>query len=108
MTTTKTTISLSQAQKLLEKIKEDDLDQIQKRTLDYLKLFSKQDAENIEKVQKQLIEDCELNENEAIELLNISPHTLEELRTFTSGWKKLLSTEILEKILAILKETTKR
>ncbi len=99
----KKTISLSEAQKLLEKIKEDDLDQIQKRTLDYLKLFSKTEFEDIEKMKQQLVEDCDLNDNEAIELINISPKTIEELRTFTSGWKKLVSTEILEKILSILK-----
>ena len=34
MNINKKTISLSEAQKLLEKVKEDDLDQIQKRTLD--------------------------------------------------------------------------
>ena len=99
----KKTISLSEAQKLLEKVKEDDLDQIQKRTLDYLKLFSKTEIEYSEKIKQQLIKECDLNDDEAIELINISPKTLEELRTFTSGWKKLVSTEILEKILSILK-----
>ena len=103
MNTDKKTISLSEAQKLLEKIKEDDLGQIQKRTLDYLKLFSKTESEDIEKIQQQLVKDCDLNDDEAIELINISPKTIEELRTFTSGWKKLVSTEILEKILSILK-----
>lgn len=103
MNTDKKTISLSEAQKLLEKIKEDDLDQIQKRTLDYLKLFSKTESEDIEKIKQQLVQDCDLNDDEAIELINISPKTIEELRTFTSGWKKLVSTEILEKILSILK-----
>jgi DNA-directed RNA polymerase subunit F len=37
-----------------------------------------------------------------VELVNIMPKSLEELRTFTSGWRKLLSTETLEKILKIL------
>ena len=103
MNINKKTISLSEAQKLLEKVKEDDLDQIQKRTLDYLKLFSKTEVEDIEKITQQLVKDCDLTDDEAIELVNISPKTIEELRTFTSGWKKLVSTEILEKILSILK-----
>ena len=94
---------MSEAQKLLEKVKEDDLDQIQKRTLDYLKLFSKTEVEDIEKITQQLVKDCDLTDDEAIELVNISPKTIEELRTFTSGWKKLVSSEILEKILSILK-----
>lgn len=107
MNINKKTISLSEAQKLLEKVKEDDLDQIQKRTLDYLKLFSKTEVEDIEKITQQLVKDCDLTDDEAIELVNISPKTIEELRTFTSGWKKLVSTEILEKILSILKVPVK-
>jgi len=33
----------------------------------------------------------------------VMPKSIEELRTFTSGWRKLLPTETLEKILKILK-----
>ena len=34
--------------------------------------------------------------------VEIAKLIIEELRTFTSGWRKLLSTETLEKILKIL------
>jgi hypothetical protein len=32
------------------------------------------------------------------------PKSVEEIRVFTSGWKKLLSTEVVEKIIKILSE----
>ena len=46
---------------------------------------------------------CELKQEEAIEIVNILPTSIEELRAFTYGWKKLILTETLEKMLNILK-----
>ncbi|MGI0044642.1 MAG: RNA polymerase Rpb4, partial [Nitrososphaeraceae archaeon] len=39
-----------------------------------------------------------------VELVNIVPKSLEELRSFTFGWKKLILTNTLEKMLDILKK----
>ena len=55
---------------------------------------------------KKLIEKCELNEEEAVEIVNVLPTSLEELRAFTFGWKKLILTENLERMLNILKMNT--
>jgi DNA-directed RNA polymerase subunit F len=52
---------------------------------------------------KQLVAQCELKQEEAIEIVNILPTSIEELRAFTYGWKKLILTETLEKMLNILK-----
>jgi len=52
-----------------------------------------------------LIRECEFTEEEAVELVNIMPKSLEELRTFTFGWKKLILTSTLEKALAKLTST---
>jgi len=52
---------------------------------------------------RQLIEQCDLTEEEAVEIVNIMPTSLEELRAFTFGWKKLILTETLGKMLNILK-----
>ena len=52
----------------------------------------------------KLVKECELTEEEAVELINISPQSLPELRSFTFGWKKLILAENLEKILRIIKE----
>ncbi len=95
-------LTIPEANQILQKIDVDKADQIQKRTLDYTTKFAKAQADGAKKLKKQLEDECGLSEEEAVELVNIMPKSLEELRTFTSGWRKLLSTETLEKILKIL------
>jgi DNA-directed RNA polymerase subunit F len=55
---------------------------------------------------RQLVDECDLTEEEAVEVVNIMPTSLEELRAFTFGWKKLILSETLEKMLNILKPDT--
>jgi len=95
-------LTIPEANQILQKIDIEKADQIQKRTLDYTTKFAKAQTEDAKKLRKQLETDCGLSEEEAVELVNIMPKSVEELRTFTSGWRKLLSTETLEKILKIL------
>jgi DNA-directed RNA polymerase subunit F len=96
-------LTLSEAHQILEKIDVEKADQIQKRTLDYVSKFAKISAESAKKLRKQLESDCGLSTEEAVEVINIMPKSIEELRTFTAGWRKLLPTETLEKMLKILK-----
>lgn len=96
-------LTLSEAHQILEKIDVEKADQIQKRTLDYASKFAKISAESAKKLRKQLESDCGLSTEEAVEVINIMPKSIEELRTFTAGWRKLLPTETLEKMLKILK-----
>ena len=96
-------LTLSEAHQILEKIDVEKADQIQKRTLDYTSKFAKITVESAKKLRKQLESDCGLSTEEAVEVINIMPKSLEELRTFTAGWRKLLPTETLEKMLKILK-----
>jgi len=100
---TKKLLTLSEAHQILEKIDVEKADQIQKRTLDYASKFAKISAESAKKLRKQLESDCGLSTEEAVEVINIMPKSIEELRTFTAGWRKLLPTETLEKMLKILK-----
>jgi len=101
--TEKKLLTIPEANQILQKIDVEKADQIQKRTLDYTTKFAKAEADDAKKLRKQLETDCGLSEEEAVELVNIMPKSVEELRTFTSGWRKLLSTETLEKILKILR-----
>ena len=99
----KKVLTIPEANQMLQKLNVEKADQIQKRTLDYTTKFSKAAPEAAKKMKKELVEECGLTEEEAVEVVNIMPKSLEELRTFTSGWRKLLSTETLEKILKILR-----
>jgi len=96
-------LTLSEAHQVLEKIDLEKADQIQKRTLDYTMKFAKTSPDSAKKLRKQLESECGLSGEEAVEVVNIMPKSVEELRTFTAGWRKLLPTETLEKVLRILK-----
>lgn len=99
-------ITLTQVKEILEIVKPDEMDQIQRWTFDYVGKFAKTDSRKAQKMVKRLIEQCELKEEEAVEVVNVMPKSLEELRAFTFGWKKLILTDNLEKILSILKTNT--
>ncbi len=99
---TKKLLTIPEASQILQKIDVEKADQIQKRTLDYASKFSKATPESAKKLRKQLESECGLSEEEAVEVINVMPKSIEELRTFTSGWRKLLPTETLEKILKAL------
>ena len=96
-------ITLPEVKEILEKVKPDEMDQIQRWTFDFVARFSKLDAKTSRKMVVRQMEECELKEEEAVELVNILPKSLEELRSFTFGWKKLILTNTLEKMLEILK-----
>ncbi len=95
-------LTISEAHQILQKIDVEKADQIQKRTLDYTAKFSKDSPESAKKLRKELETDCGLSEEESVQVVNVMPKSMEELRTFTSGWRKLLPTETLENILKIL------
>jgi len=95
-------ITISEAKELLDGLKEDEIDQVQRRTIDYVSKFNKLDVNISKKANEKLVNDCNFTNEEAVEILNIVPTSVEELRVFTSAWKKLIPTETLEKALKIL------
>jgi DNA-directed RNA polymerase subunit F len=99
-------ITLPHVKEILDSVKPDDMDQIQRWTSDYVSKFAKVDSMKAQKMVSRLVEQCDLTVEEAVEIVNIMPVSLEELRSFTFGWKKLILTETLEKILTIVKNET--
>ena len=95
-------ITLSEVKKTLESMSLDEMDQIQRWTYDYSKKFAKTDYDNAKIMIDNLIKEGDLTMEEAVELVNVMPKSLEELRAITFGWKKLIVTEKLEKIKSIL------
>jgi|TARA_B110000438_G_scaffold178151_1_gene170271 DNA-directed RNA polymerase subunit F len=99
----KQAVSLSEVKELLKNQDPENMDQIQRWTFDYVSKVSNLEFESAKKMRQELVKECKLTEEEAVEIVNICPQTMSELRSFTFGWKKLILTETLEKILKIIK-----
>ena len=97
-------ISLPEVKEILSETSLESMDQIQRWTFDYVSKFAKIEPKAAKKMKQDLINQCGLTEEEAVEIINILPKSLPELRSFTFGWKKLILSETLEKILKIIDE----
>lgn len=100
-------LTLPEVKEMFSNIDIETADQIQRRTIDYVSKFSKISKEDSLKLRKRLEKDCKLIAKEAVEIINIMPKSKVELRVFTSGWKKLLPEETLDKIISILESATR-
>jgi DNA-directed RNA polymerase subunit F len=97
-------LTLPQVKKLLETIGEENLDQFQRRTLDYVNKFSKADPEKAEELLQVLVKKYEIDEAEAIQIINCMPETVDELRVFLAGGRKIIETSKLQAIVEFLNE----
>jgi DNA-directed RNA polymerase subunit F len=95
-------LTLPQVRKVLEAIGEENLDQFQRRTLDYVNKFSKMDAKTAEKLLGKLVKEFDLEEAEAVQVVNCMPETVDELRVFLAGGRKIIETAKLEAIISLL------
>ncbi|MGZ5485113.1 MAG: RNA polymerase Rpb4 [Nitrososphaeraceae archaeon] len=103
----KEVISLAEVKDILEKVETEEMDQIQRWTYDYVSKFAKSPSQVSRTSINELVASCDLKEEEAVELANAMPPSIEELRAFTFGWKKLILTDTLNKILDILNKDKK-
>jgi DNA-directed RNA polymerase subunit F len=98
-------LTLPQVKKVLNDIGEENLDQFQRRTLDYVNKFSKAEPEKAEKLLQKLVKEYGLEEAEAVQILNCMPETVDELRVFLAGGKKIIESQKLREIVELLNET---
>jgi DNA-directed RNA polymerase subunit F len=97
-------LTLPQVKKVLESIGEENLDQFQRRTLDYVSKFAKTEPEKAEELLQKLVKEYELDEAEAVQIINCMPETVDELRVFLAGGKKIVEGQKLAQIVELLKE----
>jgi DNA-directed RNA polymerase subunit F len=97
-------LTLPQVKKALELIGEENLDQFQRRTLDYVNKFSKVDPDKAEDLLQTLVKEYELDEAEAVQIINCMPETVDELRVFLAGGRKIIETAKLKAIVELLNE----
>jgi DNA-directed RNA polymerase subunit F len=106
-TTTESKLSLPQVKKLLDDLGEANLDQLQRRTFDYVSKFAKTDIESAEMLVPKLVNEYGLEEIEAVQIVNCMPKSIEELRVFLAGGRKIIETSKLESIVNLLDEHRK-
>jgi DNA-directed RNA polymerase subunit F len=95
-------LTIPEVKKILEERKE-TLDEFQHRTYDYVSKFSKLDADKAGELIKKLVEQFETDKNDAIQIANCMPSSIEELRVFFAGSKKkIIAATQLEAILSLL------
>ncbi|MFP3132692.1 MAG: hypothetical protein RXO71_00545 [Nitrososphaeria archaeon] len=94
-------ITIHEAKDILKQ-SANDIDELQRRTFEYVNAFSKINGEQAKKLVESLEKEVGLEEDYAIQLVNIMPKTPEEIRTYLLGWKKIVPTETIMKINEIL------
>lgn len=100
-------LTLPQVKKIMEDIGEENLDQLQRRTFDYVSKFAKVGPKESENLVPKLMTDFGLDEVEAVEIVNCMPKSVEELRVFLAGGRKIIETSKLESIVNLLNEHRK-
>jgi len=102
------TITVPQVKEALEAIGEERLDQFQRRSLDYATKFTKVDPEKVDTLLNKLVEEFEVEEEEAVQIVNAMPESIQEIRMFLAGGRRIIETSKLEKILVFLNEYRKK
>jgi DNA-directed RNA polymerase subunit F len=97
-------LTLPEVKKVLESIGEENLDQFQRRTLDYVNKFAKVDPVKAEELLQVLVKEYEIDEAEAIQIISAMPETVDELRVFLAGGRKIIDTQKLRAIVELLNE----
>jgi len=101
-------VTVPQVKATLEAIGEERLNQFQRRTLDYAAKFSKVDSDMAETLVNKLVKQFELEEEEAVQIINCMPESIQEIRVFLAGGRRMMETSKLERMLAFLDEYRKR
>lgn len=101
----KEAVSIPELKKRIESMKsleEEELNTIQKKMIEYVDKFSKVTPEKAIKLKKRLVEELELNEEKAVQIINIMPKTPEEVKEIF--YEKVILGDLAQKILEIIWE----
>ena len=100
-------VTVPQVKEALDSIGEERLDQFQRRSLDYATKFSKVEAKDVETLITKLVDEFELEEDGAVQLVNAMPESIQEIRVFLAGGRKIIESTKFESILDFLNEYRK-
>lgn len=107
-------VSIPEVKKIMENVKQkieligtdENISHFQEITYDYVNKFAKMSEKDAIKIKKFLIDKYEIEENYAINVINIFPHTIYELRTILekSYVGKTLNDDQLQDIIYQIEE----
>ena len=110
------TVSIPEVKEIMENVKDqlseidanEGMSHFQEITYNYVNKFAKCDAKTANKIKKLLVDKYEIEEIYAINIVNIDPHTVLELRMILekSFTGKTLTDDQLEVIIQELEELT--
>jgi DNA-directed RNA polymerase subunit F len=100
-------LTLPEVKQIMESIGEENLDQLQRRTFDYVSKFSKVEPKDALELVQELVTSYGLEEVEAVQVVNCMPKSVEELRAFLAGGRKIIETSKLEAIVKLLDDHRK-
>ena len=92
----------SEAKRTLERAKEDELGEFQRRTLDYASKFSRIPPAKAEKLARELSDKFQLDRKDSIQIANTMPKYIEELRTILTIKGRIISATMLDDILKLV------
>ena len=98
-------LTLPQVKKELASLGEENLDQFQRRTFDYVSKFAKIDETAVDGLLDHLVKEFGLDQDEAVQVVNCAPESVDELRVFLAGGRKIIETVKLEAIVALLNDS---
>ena len=95
-------ITVAEARELLKSF-EPELDQFQRRTLDYTEKFSKINASAASELVNRLVSEFDVERDRAVQLANCMHESVEEASVFFAGGKRrLITTAQLTALLKLL------
>jgi DNA-directed RNA polymerase subunit F len=87
---------------VLDKQEQEDLSQFQRRTLEYLRGFSKVKVGKEKEMYDELLEIGDITDEEAIQIVAIMPRTKDELKTVFFHRKTVIMSEFLDNVMDIV------
>jgi DNA-directed RNA polymerase subunit F len=94
----------AEAKRTLERAKEEELGEFQRRTLDYASKFSRISPAKAERLVKELSDKFQLERKDAIQIANTMPRYTEELRTILTVKGKIIGASELQDILKVVND----
>lgn len=99
-----TLLTLPEVKQLLEERAKEELNYMQRITLDYASKFSKLSVEEARQLVNELISKFDLKMETTVQITNILPDTVHELRVLLTTESKTFTSDELKRMMEVIKK----